>query len=494
MGIKENFQQAVRELTGAGREEPKKIKPVTGIKNAVDANDTGEFPAIGRDAAAYDELSRKAAAAKDEYGRQQNAFNAGNYQEQEELPDTLINSNEGRQSGGQEQAPISFGSQYAVGSKKEETENDYPETDGNGGFDDLSEFDELMGEDDLSAIREQAEPAPKVPETIRPPKPSIMGGLMAEKLRDDEEQADILARIGELAAGQTPEQTGRAAAPSQQPTGGYAEQRPMQQPTGGYGRQAPSGDPYAQRREQGFQQRYTERPQQPRQNERRQAPSQPTYGQEDYESGYSAGYQAAMRAAGAGQQRYQQEQQRYDRYDRGYTPPPPPPQQPFSSGQYSGQADDSETTVISKNTVIDGNIRSFANMSVDGNIKGNVETTKDIDLNGKIVGNIACNNARMRTSQIQGNIQMKGVAYMERDTLLIGDMSSSFASVNGKIKGNMDISGKAELKSDAVVFGDISASTITVIDGAIIQGYVSTTFLNKEESKNIFPDTITIGD
>ncbi len=172
---------------------------------------------------------------------------------------------------------------------------------------------------------------------------------------------------------------------------------------------------------------------------------------------------------------------------------PPPPSNSFSTAPYR-PADENEITVISKNTVIDGNIRSFANMSIDGNIKGNVETTKDIDLNGKVVGNIACNNAALRASQVQGNIQMKGNVFMERDTLLIGDITSTYANVNGKIKGNLEITGKAELKSDAVVFGDISASTITVNDGAIIQGYVSTTFLNKEESKSIFPDTITIGE
>lgn len=170
-------------------------------------------------------------------------------------------------------------------------------------------------------------------------------------------------------------------------------------------------------------------------------------------------------------------------------------QQIFSAARYvRSQNEDDEITVISRNTVIDGNVRSFANMSVDGNVKGNIETTKDIDLNGKIVGNIACNNAQMRTSQIQGNIQMKGNAYMERDTLLIGDLTSTYANINGKIKGSLDITGKAELKSDAVVFGDISASTIQVNDGAIIQGYVSTTFLNKDESKNIFPEHINIGD
>ena len=155
---------------------------------------------------------------------------------------------------------------------------------------------------------------------------------------------------------------------------------------------------------------------------------------------------------------------------------------------------DNEITIISRNTVIDGNVRSFADMSIDGDIKGDVETTKNIDLNGKIIGNVTCNNAMMHTSQVQGNVRMKGNVSMKRDTLLIGDLMSTYADVNGKVKGNLDIVGKADFKGDSVVFGDISASTITVEDGAIIQGYVSTTFLNKEESKNLFPDTVVIGD
>jgi cytoskeletal protein CcmA (bactofilin family) len=197
---------------------------------------------------------------------------------------------------------------------------------------------------------------------------------------------------------------------------------------------------------------------------------------------------------------YQQTQYQQNPYQNPYqqTPPSSVPTYPNvaapSSAQRSrGFGEDSELTIISRNTVIDGNIRSFADMSVDGDIQGDVETTKDIDLNGKIVGNLTCNNAMMHTAQVQGNVRMKGNISMKRDTLLIGDLMSTYAEVNGKVKGNLDVVGKADLKGDAVVFGDISASTITVEDGAIIQGYVSTTFLNKEESKNLFPDTVTIG-
>lgn len=153
-----------------------------------------------------------------------------------------------------------------------------------------------------------------------------------------------------------------------------------------------------------------------------------------------------------------------------------------------------EVTVISKNTSIDGNIRSLANMHIDGNIKGNVETTKNVEMSGKIVGDITCNNSTMNSAGMQGNISLKGRMIMDRDTILIGDLSSQYADINGRIRGKLDIIGKAELKRDAIVFGDINASTIAVTDGAIIQGYVNTTYLSKEDGRNVFPEAISLED
>ena len=150
-----------------------------------------------------------------------------------------------------------------------------------------------------------------------------------------------------------------------------------------------------------------------------------------------------------------------------------------------------EVTVISKNTIIDGNVRSLANMQVDGNIKGNVETTRNLDMTGKVVGDVTCNNASFASAAMQGNVTLKGRMRMDRDTILIGDLSSQYADINGRIRGKLDIAGKAELKRDAIVFGDINASTIAVTDGAIIQGYVNTTFLSKEDGRNAIPEKIS---
>ena len=179
----------------------------------------------------------------------------------------------------------------------------------------------------------------------------------------------------------------------------------------------------------------------------------------------------------------------------GQTPPVPPknpPQSPLRP-QEPPYFETEETTIISRNTIIDGNVRSFANINIEGSVKGDVQITKNANLSGKVVGDLECNNAVMTGSSMQGNVLSKGQVKLDRDSLILGDIAAQYLDMNGKIKGNVDIGGKAEFKTDAIIFGNINASTITVLDGATIQGFVNTTFL-QETATNIFPEAIALAE
>lgn len=151
----------------------------------------------------------------------------------------------------------------------------------------------------------------------------------------------------------------------------------------------------------------------------------------------------------------------------------------------------SEMTIISKNTIIDGNIRSFASISVEGNVKGCVDVTKDAHVSGKVVGDIKCSNAVMVGSAIQGNVLTKGHVVFDGDSLLLGDLSAQQAEINGKIRGNISVSGRTEFRSDAVILGDIKTSAIVVLDGANIQGYIDTSYIS-ENVDRVFPGGVSI--
>ena len=77
----------------------------------------------------------------------------------------------------------------------------------------------------------------------------------------------------------------------------------------------------------------------------------------------------------------------------GYTPPTGnsfrggrPPETPYYETE--------ETTIISRNTRISGDISSFANVNVEGSVQGDIRLTKNISVSGKVVGNIECNKTR----------------------------------------------------------------------------------------------------
>ena len=185
-------------------------------------------------------------------------------------------------------------------------------------------------------------------------------------------------------------------------------------------------------------------------------------------------------------------------YGGGYTPPPrtpsaPPPYRGGGRPSEPPYYETEEVSIISRNTKVNGNISSFANINIEGSVQGDVKLTKNIAVSGKVVGNIECNNAVMTGAQMQGSISSKGQVQMDHDSILLGNIDTQYLDLNGRIKGNVDVGGKAEFKNDAFIIGDITASTISVIDGAVIKGYVNTTFM-QESTSNVFPEAITVSE
>lgn len=152
----------------------------------------------------------------------------------------------------------------------------------------------------------------------------------------------------------------------------------------------------------------------------------------------------------------------------------------------------SEITFISNGTYVDGSIRSTTGMNIAGDVKGNVETTKDITMSGTVIGDIKCSDLVLNGASMQGNIKTKGLMSVNRESVVIGNISSNDVDINGKLKGNLSISGKVALKEDAVVFGDINAATIAIDEGAVVQGYIDTTYLTDNDNDRIFPEQIVI--
>lgn len=150
--------------------------------------------------------------------------------------------------------------------------------------------------------------------------------------------------------------------------------------------------------------------------------------------------------------------------------------QPVAPGDSSFDKPEKEMSIISKNTVIFGDIRSLADITINGKVRGNVDVLKDASMHGMLVGNLRCNNSRMEGSSIQGNVMSKGSTYIHNDSILLGNLKSQNSNIDGKVKGNMDVGNRAYLHQNAIVVGDINTNTIAVEDGANIKGFVNNVY------------------
>ncbi|MBN7774006.1 bactofilin family protein [Clostridium aminobutyricum] len=143
------------------------------------------------------------------------------------------------------------------------------------------------------------------------------------------------------------------------------------------------------------------------------------------------------------------------------------------------------TTIITRNTIVEGNIKSFENIELNGKVKGTIDTTKNVGVSGFVQGDIIATDILLEGAQIKGNISSKGALLMDKDTLLVGDVEAQNTRVDGKIKGEVNIGGNGEFLSNSVVVGNITVSNFYVQYGARMQGYINTNF-SKSEEENIF--------
>lgn len=164
---------------------------------------------------------------------------------------------------------------------------------------------------------------------------------------------------------------------------------------------------------------------------------------------------------------------------------------PNAPGQSTPDRTEKEVSIISKNTVVFGDIRSLADVTIKGKVRGNVDVLKDVSMNGVLVGNLRCNNTRLEGSSIQGNVMSKGGAYIHNDSVLLGNLKAQNSNIDGKIKGNIDVGSRAYLHQNAIIVGDINTNTIAVEDGANIKGFVNTAFMFEQDTAP-FPNEVII--
>ncbi|MCR5584389.1 MAG: polymer-forming cytoskeletal protein [Lachnospiraceae bacterium] len=142
----------------------------------------------------------------------------------------------------------------------------------------------------------------------------------------------------------------------------------------------------------------------------------------------------------------------------------------------SGATDETQTTLITKGTTINGSIISDCSLDVMGTINGDIECLGKLTISGKVTGNSMASEVFVNTDRLDGSITCEGCVKISQGTIVIGDVTASSAVFAGAVKGEVDVNGPVVLDSTAIIKGNIKAKSVQMNNGAVLDGFCSLSY------------------
>lgn len=151
----------------------------------------------------------------------------------------------------------------------------------------------------------------------------------------------------------------------------------------------------------------------------------------------------------------------------------------------TGIVNDSEVTIISKGTVINGSISSDGSLDIQGSVTGDVDCLGKLSITGNVNGNTSASEVYVNSERMEGSIASDGSVKVGLGTVIIGDIVATSSVIAGAVKGEIDINGPIVIDSTAIIKGNIKAKSVQINNGAVIEGFCSLAY-SEIDVDNIF--------
>ena len=130
-------------------------------------------------------------------------------------------------------------------------------------------------------------------------------------------------------------------------------------------------------------------------------------------------------------------------------------------------------TIISSETVLQGNVNGSNDLEVCGQIIGDITVEGMVKvLSGAVTGNIKATKIFIKDSIIDGNIDSDSMIDIIGKSEIKGSIKGGDIVINGRCKGNIVASEHLKLLERAMIRGDLQTKLIRIEDGAILEGYL----------------------
>lgn len=173
--------------------------------------------------------------------------------------------------------------------------------------------------------------------------------------------------------------------------------------------------------------------------------------------------------------------------------PPVQKSTPVKENVKKSNCDSACETFISKDTVIDGSIKcesiciagtvtgevcSKGNIDVIDTavIKGGANSESSITVSGTLKGKVKAESVVIDSGRILNGDLNAGSVLVQESAIVIAPITAQTLEVAGAVKGDIDVKDKVILRPTAIIQGNITSASISIEDGASIDGTCTQTY------------------
>jgi cytoskeletal protein CcmA (bactofilin family) len=90
----------------------------------------------------------------------------------------------------------------------------------------------------------------------------------------------------------------------------------------------------------------------------------------------------------------------------------------------------------------------------------------------KFIGNISGTEGVRVSGHLKGNIQSKGLVWIQRGGKIDGNINGQYAIIEGELNGHINSPEHVELRTEAHVIGNIHTAKIAIAEGSFFRGEI----------------------
>ena len=90
----------------------------------------------------------------------------------------------------------------------------------------------------------------------------------------------------------------------------------------------------------------------------------------------------------------------------------------------------------------------------------------------KFIGNISGTEGVRVSGYLKGNIQSKGLVWIQKGGKIDGNIKSQYAIIEGELNGHTNVSEHVELRTEARVIGNVQTAKIAIAEGSFFRGEI----------------------